>query len=91
MTERASEALIKLLRAHPRAGGSELCTRLGGISRATFMRLIRSVGDDIVIGGRARRTRYSLRRPLAGKLTPIPIYRIDEVGVGHELGEWSLT
>ena len=91
MTERASEALIKLLRTHPRAGGSELCTRLGGISRATFMRLIRSVGDDIVIGGRARRTRYSLRRPLAGKLTPIPIYRIDEVGIGHELGELSLT
>lgn len=91
MTRITPDVLIKLLRTHPRAGSAELCTRLGGIDRATFMRLVRSAGDDIVAAGRSRRTRYSLRRPLAGKITPIPLYRIDQAGVGHELGELSLT
>lgn len=83
--------LLKLLRLHPREGSAELCERLGGISRATFMRLIKAAGERIVAAGNARRARYALRRPLRGNITPLPLYQIDADGQGHEIGLLSLT
>jgi hypothetical protein len=90
MTKLNPDALIKTLRANPRAGGAELCARLGGISRATLTRAIKGLGASVISGGGSRRIRYALCRPLRGNVAPIPLYRIDERGQGHEIGLLSL-
>ena len=51
---------------------------------------LKTLGDAVVSGGGSRRTRYALRRELRGNARPIPLYRIDEAGRGHELGKLSL-
>ena len=91
MTKLRSDDLTRILRQHPRAGSAELCARLNGISRATLTRALKTLGDAVITGGESRRTRYALRRPLRGNAAPIPLYRIDEHGHGHEIGELSLT
>jgi hypothetical protein len=91
MTRLRSNDLIRALRAHPRASGAELCARLGDVSRATLTRALRRLGDSVVSGGSARRTRYALRRTLRGSLAPLPLYRIDEHGNGREIGLLSLV
>lgn len=91
VTKLRTDDLTRILREHPRAGSTELCARLDGISRATLTRALKRLGDAVIIGGASRRTRYALRRPLRGSATPIPLYRIDEHGQGHEIGQLSLT
>lgn len=91
MTKINTDALTKILRANPRVGGAELCARLGGISRATLTRALKGFGASVISAGGSRRTRYALRRPLRGNAAPIPLYRIDEHGQGHEIGLLSLT
>ena len=91
MTKLRSDDLTRILRQHPRAGSVELCARLDGISRATLTRALKTLGDAVITGGESRRTRYALRRSLRGNAAPIPLYRIDEHGQGHEIGELSLT
>ena len=90
MTKQRIDELIRALRAHPCAGSAELCARLGGINRSTLTRALKTLGDSVVSGGEARRTRYALRRALRGNETPIPLYRIDENGKGREIGQLSL-
>ena len=80
-----------MLREHPRAGSTELCARLNGISRATLTRALKTLGDAVIIGGKSRRTRYALRRPLQGNAASIPLYRIGQHGQGREIGQLSLT
>ena len=91
MTKLRTDDLIRMLRQYPRAGSAELCARLEGISRATLTRALKTLGDAVITGGESRRTRYALRRSLRGSAAPIPLYRIDEHGQGHEIGELSLT
>lgn len=91
MTKLRTDDLTRILRSHPRAGSTELCARLKGISRATLTRALKTLGNAVIIGGESRRTRYALRRPLRGSAAPIPLYRIDEYGQGHEIGQLSLT
>lgn len=90
MTKLNTDTLIKALRANPRVGSAELCAKLGGISRATLSRALNGLGASVISGGGSRRTRYALRRSLRGNTAPIPLYRIDEHGQGHELGLLSL-
>lgn len=75
--------LIRVLRAHPRASGAQLCRQLGGINRSTLMRLADQLGAAILRRGGSRRTRYALRRALRGRDEPLPLYRIDAQGDGH--------
>lgn len=91
MTKLKADDLTRILRQHPHAGSAELCSRLGGISRATLTRALKALGDAVIAGGASRRTRYALRRALRGNAAPIPLYRIDEHGQGHEFGQLSLT
>lgn len=51
-----------------------------GLSRATLMRMVRELGDQVVVRGAARRTAYAARRPLRGNTAPLPLYRIDMEG-----------
>ena len=68
-----------------------MCARLNGISRATLTRALKTLGDAVITGGASRSTRYVLRRPLRGNAAPIPLYRIDEHGQGHEIGQLALA
>lgn len=74
----------------PPVPGRELCRRLGGIDRATLLRLVRRIDDEVLRLGKARRSAYALRRPSRDRRAPIPLYRIDTTGKGHLLGELSL-
>lgn len=87
---RNAESLMAALRRQPASGSAELCARLGGVNRSTLMRALRELGDSVVSCGRARRTRYALRRALRGDAQPIPLYRVDSAGRGHQLGQLSL-
>jgi hypothetical protein len=91
VTKLRTDDLTGILREYPRAGSTELCARLNGISRATLTRALKTLGDAVIIGGESRRTRYALRRPLRGNAAPIPLYCIDEHGQGHEIGHLALT
>jgi len=83
--------LIRVLRAHPRVSGAELCRQLGGINRSTLMRLAAQLGLEIIRRGGSRRTRYALRRALRGRNEPLPLYRIDTQGDGHLTAWLDLT
>lgn len=86
MTRLNTSNLLKILRAHPGMLTSDLCQRLGGIDRSTLTRQLGSLGDAVIRRGGSRRTAYALRRALRGHDAPIPMYRIDESGRGHQVG-----
>lgn len=90
MTKLKSTDLINQLRQRPRSGSAELCARLGGINRATLTRVLKTLGAPFVTGGGSRRTRYALCRELRGNPSAIPLFRIDQRGHGHEIGQLSL-
>jgi len=85
------DELRRALMRHPRASGSELCEKLGGINRSTLARLIARIDTEVVRRGGSRRIRYALRRSLRGRRTAIPLFRIDEAGMGREVGLLDLT
>ncbi len=76
--------LLHALRTWQRLPSKALTDRLG-ISRATLMRAVHGLGPAVVSGGKARRTTYAACRPVRGKLEPLPLYRIDEAGMAHEV------
>lgn len=55
------------------------------MSRATMMRMVKELGDQIVVGGAARRTSYAARRPIRGNSNSLPLYQIDEQGRGSQV------
>lgn len=87
MTRLDMNNLIAILRAHPGMSSADLCKRLGGINRSTLSRRLKALGDAVISRGGSRRTAYALRRELRGSGTPVPLYRIDESGRGHLIGE----
>lgn len=55
--------------------------KAAGISRPTLMRAVRGLDDQVLTLGRARATRYALRRALPGLTTDeFPAFRVDEAG-----------
>lgn len=61
------------------------------ISRATLMRQIQQVGDQVISAGNARRRAYALRRSLRGNFAPLPVYQIDALGVPSHVGSLNLA
>ncbi len=55
------------------------------ISRATLSRAVAAAGDRVVRMGRARDSRYALRREIRGE-SSWPVYRIDTDGAVHDIG-----
>ena len=86
MTRLNVSELIEILRVHPGISSAELCRRLGGINRSTLSRRLAALGDAVISRGGSRRTAYALRRELRGSEAPVPLYRIDESGRGHQAG-----
>lgn len=61
------------------ASASDLA-RTMGVSVPTLHRMLQSLGDRVIVGGKARRARYALRRPLRGDLSDLPLYEVDSDG-----------
>lgn len=80
-TEPVPNAVLQLLRQWRVTPGATLLRLLQqqrpGLSRATMMRMVRELDDQVVVRGAARRTAYAARRPLRGSTAPLPLYRID--------------
>lgn len=83
--------LLQLLARRAGFTPGELCTSLGGISRATLSRQLTGLGEQIVRLGGSRRVRYARLRPARGLHARLPLYRIDESGTGHVCGRLSLV
>ena len=54
----------------------ELCSQLG-ISQPQFSRIVATIRRDLLISGKARSTRYSLRREVQAVGNQIPLYQVD--------------
>ena len=80
-----AQTVLETLRTWQRQQAGELVTRLG-ISRPTLMRAMTELHGQVVSRGRARRTAYAARRPIRGRMDPLPLYHIDEAGRAHEAG-----
>jgi hypothetical protein len=57
------------------------------ISQPTFSRLANRVGDDVVVGGRVRHTRYAARRKILGVANELSVYVVDSMGVVRRAGQ----
>jgi hypothetical protein len=81
--------ILQILRLTRVLSGADLLLRLQKsrptLSRATMMRMVRELGDQVVVRGAARRTSYAARRPLRGSTESIPVYRIDRKGRGEQI------
>jgi DNA-binding Lrp family transcriptional regulator len=77
--------LISLLRLRGPVKAARLASVLG-ISQSTLSRRLRALGDDLVVRGVGRRTRYSLRRALRGRTAPLPLFAVDTAGRGSQIG-----
>lgn len=63
----------------------EIQKRLG-LSQATVSRLVTALKDEIVVIGRARSRRYTLRRDVRGLGGDFPVFSIDPEGNAISLG-----
>jgi hypothetical protein len=81
--------ILHILRLARVLSGADLLLRLQKsrptLSRATMMRMVRELGDQVVVRGAARRTSYAARRPLRGSTESLPVYRIDRKGRGEQI------
>ena len=73
------QRLLGTLAATGPVGSRELCRRLG-ISQPTFSRLVRSVGDRLLVFGRGRATRYAARRVVPQISASFPVYEVRPTG-----------
>ncbi len=80
----APKDLLQTLRTWQRLSAGELTRRMN-ISRATLMRAVQALGDEVVSRGKARRTAYAARRAVRGNVVSIPLFRIDHAGTGTQV------
>ena len=86
----ARDQLLTVLARRPRASASELAEPLG-VSVPTLHRLLAEVAGHVVVNGKARRTRYALRRPLRGQAAELPLYEVDVAGRAEPLASLALV
>ena len=81
--------LPRLLQRNPGAKSTELATR-AQVSTPTMVRMLKEAGNTVLRLGKARGTRYFLRRTLRGTTTGAPVYAIDRDGVPTLVGQLDL-
>ena len=81
--------LPQLLRKHAGAKSTELAA-LAKVSTPTMVRMLNAMGSDVLRLGKARATRYFLRRTLNGKNASIHVYGIDEEGIPIQVQDLHL-
>ncbi len=62
-----------------------------GVSIPTLHRMLQALGDAVVSVGKARRSRFALRRDLRGELAPLPLYEVDSAGRAEPLSALDLV
>ena len=75
----ARDQLTAVLARRSAASASDLALQLG-VSVPTLHRLLQERQGAVVASGKARRTRYALRRALRGDLAELPLYEVDRAG-----------
>lgn len=55
------------------------------VSQPTVSRLLARLGDDVLVVGRGRSTRYALRRRILGVSWPIPVVAVNGDGVARQV------
>jgi hypothetical protein len=75
----ARDQLTGALARRAAVAAPELAGALG-VSVPTLHRLLQEIGEHVVSTGKARRTRYALRRSLRGDFAPLPLYEVDAQG-----------
>lgn len=71
--------LLRILRERGMTPAADLRAALG-ISPASLARVVGGLGEQIVRIGRARASRYALRREVRGLPAELPVYRVDQAG-----------
>lgn len=72
-------ALGRALRASPGASAAELAVAVG-VSPTTMSRLLAERNTELLVVGRARRTRYALRRRAPGLPDAVPVFEVRPTG-----------
>ncbi len=75
----ARDQLLAVLGRHSAVSAPALAEALQ-VSGPTLHRLLQEAQGQVVVAGRARRTRYALRRAVRGELADLPLYEVDESG-----------
>lgn len=86
----ARDRLRAILARRPGASAGDLAGQLG-VSIPTLHRLLLEVPDTILVAGRARRTRYALRKPLRGDAAELSLYEVDRDGRAELLTRLALA
>ncbi len=81
--------LPRLLQSSPGAKSTALAA-MAQVSAPTMVRMLNEAGDSVLRMGKARGTRYFLRRTLRGQTTSAPVYAIDREGVPSQVGQLEL-
>lgn len=81
----ARDQLLSVLGRHPGISAPDLAAKLG-VSVPTLHRVLLTYASHIVSAGKARRTRYALRRPLRGDLQDLPLYEVNYAGRIEQIG-----
>lgn len=79
-----SDPLAAALARRSAASAADLAAQLG-VSIATLHRLLPALSNRLLVTGKARRTRYALRRPLRGDLSGLPLYALDPAGRAEQV------
>lgn len=88
--EAARDRLDTVLARRAAVSAPELAAQLE-VSVPTLHRMLPELGERLVVAGKARRTRYALRRPLRGELAEWPVYEVDEAGRASLMGPLALV
>lgn len=86
MPNQLHEQLLRYLRGFGPASAADLARALG-VSQPTISRLLSAVGSDVVRIGKARNTRYVLRKNIGPLSATQPVYRINSEGTCRQIGE----
>ncbi|WDS34763.1 type II toxin-antitoxin system HipA family toxin YjjJ [Pseudoxanthomonas sp.] len=86
MDDRRFSDLFTLLRRQGAVSAQQIAAALG-VSQPTVSRLLTAAGDDVVRIGKARASRYVLRRQVARAGSGWPLFRITAEGAPETLGQ----
>ena len=86
----ARNQLDNVLARRAAVSASDLADQIG-VSIATLHRLLQEIDGRVIVTGKARRTRYALRRDLRGDMADLPLYEIDKAGRAELVTDLALV
>ncbi len=84
--EASWDAISRVLVREGSSSGAELA-RAAGISQSSFSRIAAAHRDELLVSGRGRATRYSLRRVVTDVKAPVPVYEINEDATSRRVAD----